>query len=209
MLVSSRDICRGFTFAMTSIDYIQQLRKETGAGVMDVKKALQEAGGDVTRAKEILRVKGAAAAAKKSERQTHEGLVVSYIHPGSKIGVLLKLYCETDFVARTEEFQTLARDIAMHIAAMNPEYVHKDDIPEAVIEAEKKIYREQYVNSRKSPDVFEKIIEGKLEKFAEEAALLSQPFVKDQDKTIREVIDQTIAKLGENIQIGDFVRYEL
>lgn len=194
---------------MASVEQIQQLRQETGAGVMDVKKAIEEAGGDVARAREILRTKGAATAAKKSQRQTHEGIVASYIHAGSKVGVLIKLYCETDFVARTEEFQTLARDIAMHIAAMDPDYLTKDDISHDVIAGEKKIYNEQFADSGKPVDVVEKIIQGKLDKFAESVSLLDQPFVKDQDKTIRQVIEGAIAKLGENIQVGDFVRYEL
>lgn len=192
-----------------SMEQIQKLRQETGAGIMDVKNALDEAGGDVEKARDILRKKGAAIAAKKGARETHEGLVVSYIHAGGKIGVLLKLYCETDFVARTEDFRALADDIAMHIAAMDPEYVSGEDIPEDVISAEKKIYTEQFADSGKPEDVVSKIVEGKIHKFAAEVSLLEQSFVKDQDKKIKDLIQEYIAKLGENIQIGDFVRYEL
>ena len=194
---------------MANTEDIQKLRSETGAGILDVKEALDEAGGDMENAREILRKKGAALAAKKGARETHEGLVVSYIHAGGKIGVLLKLYCETDFVARTDDFKTLADDVAMHIAAMDPEYISPEDIPEDVIEAEKKIYKEQFADSGKPEDVVENIVDGKIKKFASENSLLEQPFVKDQDKTIDELIKEHIAKLGENIQVGDFTRYEL
>lgn len=188
---------------------IQQLRAQTGAGIMDVKKALEEASGDVEKAKDILRKRGAAIAAKKGSREAKEGLVVSYIHAGSKVGVLLKLYCETDFVALTEEFQQLARDIAMHIAATDPEYLSPKDIPHEVMDKEKEIYKEQFKDSGKSDDVTNKIIEGKLNKFVGEVSLLQQAFVKDQDKSIAKLIEEHIAKLGENIQVGEFVRYEL
>lgn len=192
-----------------STDQIQQLRQETGAGIMDAKKAIEEAGGDMTKAREILRKKGTAIAAKKGDRDTREGLVVSYIHPGSKIGVLLKLYCETDFVARTPDFHGLANDIAMHIAAMNPQFKTADEVPAETLETEKRIYKEQFASSGKPEDVINKIVGGKMQKFAEEVALLDQPFVKDQDKKIKEIIEEHIAKLGENIQVGGFVRYEL
>lgn len=188
---------------------IQQLRAQTGAGIMDVKKALEEASGDVEKAKDILRKRGAAIAAKKGSREAKEGLVVSYIHAGGKVGVLLKLYCETDFVALTEEFQQLARDIAMHIAATDPEYLSQRDIPHEVMDKEKEIYKEQFKDSGKSDDVTNKIIEGKLNKFVGEVSLLQQAFVKDQDKSIAKLIEEHIAKLGENIQVGEFVRYEL
>jgi len=191
------------------MEQIQKLRQETGAGVMDVKNALTEAGGDEEKAREILRKKGAALAAKKGARETHEGLVVSYIHAGGKIGVLLKLYCETDFVARTEDFRALSDDLAMHIAAMDPEYVSAENIPEDVIETEKRIYKEQFADSDKPKDVIEKIIDGKVQKFANEVCLLGQSFVKNPDKKIEGIIQEYIAKLGENIQVGGFVRYEL
>ena|SRR3990167_6163575 len=194
---------------MADANDIKNLRAQTGAGVMDVKNALEEAGGDAEKAKEILRKKGATIAAKKGDRQAKEGVVVSYIHAGSKVGVLLKLYCETDFVAKTDEFKILANDVAMHIAAMDPKYISKQDIPADVIESEKNIYKEQASGANKPDDVIEKILEGKLDKFAEENCLLEQAFVKDSDKKIRQLIEEYIAKLGENIQIGEFVRYEL
>ena len=194
---------------MADANDIKNLRAQTGAGVMDVKNALEEAGGDAEKAKEILRKKGAAIAAKKGDRQAKEGVVVSYIHAGNKVGVLLKLYCETDFVAKTDEFKILANDVAMHIAAMDPKYISKQDIPADVIESEKNIYKEQASGANKPDDVIEKILEGKLDKFAEENCLLEQAFVKDSDKKIRQLIEEYIAKLGENIQIGEFVRYEL
>ncbi|MEX0878033.1 MAG: translation elongation factor Ts [Candidatus Spechtbacterales bacterium] len=192
-----------------SMEQIQKLRQETGAGIMDVKNAITEADGDEEKAREILRKKGAALAAKKGARETHEGLVVSYIHAGGKIGVLLKLYCETDFVARTEDFHALADDLAMHIAAMDPEYISVENIPEDVIETEKRIYKEQFADSDKPEDVIEKIIDGKVEKFASEVCLLGQSFVKNPDKKIGDIIQEYIAKLGENIQVGGFARYEL
>lgn len=188
---------------------IQSLRAETGAGIMDIKKALEEAGGDVDAARDLLRKRGAATAAKKGERETHEGLIVSYIHAGGKVGVLLKLYCETDFVARTEEFQRLASDVAMHIAAMNPQYISREAVPSEVLEKEKEIYAEGMASEGKPADIVEKIIQGKIEKFYSENVLPEQSFVKDQDKTVKARIEESIATLGENIQIGDFVRYEL
>ena len=188
---------------------IQKLRSETGAGIMDIKRALEEAGGDVEGARDILRKRGAATAAKKGERETHEGLVVSYIHPGGKVGVLLKLYCETDFVARTDDFQQLAADIAMHVAAMSPQYVSREAVPAEIIEKEKEVYAEQVAGEGKPADITEKIVEGKLEKFYSENVLPEQSFVKDGDKTVKERIEEAIATLGENIQIGDFVRFEL
>jgi len=194
---------------MTSAGEIKKLREQTGAGIMDVKNALQEAGGDFEKAQEILRKKGAAIAAKKGTREVKDGIIISYIHAGGKVGVLLKLYCETDFVAKTNEFQILANDIAMHIAAMDPEYVSKEHIPQDVTEAEKKIYQEQFADANKPDDIVNKIIEGKLDKFAQENSLLEQAFVKDQDKTVGGLIEEYIAKLGENIQVGEFVRYEL
>ncbi|MDX1535651.1 MAG: translation elongation factor Ts [Candidatus Spechtbacterales bacterium] len=194
---------------MAEIEQIKKLREETGAGMLDVKKALEEAGDDYDKALEVLRKKGAAKAAKKSDRNAGDGLVFSYIHAGGKLGVLLKLYCETDFVARTEEFQKLGEDIAMHIAAMSPEYLSPEDIPEEVKEAEKKIYKEQVADSGKPENIVEQIVEGKMQKFAEEVSLLEQSFVKDPDTKIKELVESYIAKLGENIQVGSFTRYEL
>lgn len=194
---------------MPSTELIQQLRQQTGAGIMDAKHALEEAGDDIEKAFEILRKKGAAIAAKKSSRGAHEGGITSYIHTGGRVGVLLKLYCETDFVARTDEFQALAHDLAMHIAASDPDYVSVDDIPEDVLETEKRIYREQVADSGKPDDIIGQIIEGKMKKFAEQVVLLKQPFIKDPDKRIEELLQDSIARLGENIQVGAFVRYEL
>lgn len=176
---------------------------------MDAKKALEESGDDFEKAKEILRKAGAALASKKSARKAREGLVASYIHANGKLGVLLKLYCETDFVARTEEFKTLANDLAMHIAAMDPQYISADDVPADVVEAERKIYAEQFAGSEKPEEVIEDIVKGKMAKFASEVSLLEQPFVKDSDKSVKSLIEEYVAKLGENIQVGDFARYEL
>ena len=194
---------------MPSIELIQQLRQQTGVGIMDASRALEEAGDDIEKALEILRKKGAATAAKKSSRGAHEGLITSYIHTGGRVGVLLKLYCETDFVARTDEFQALSHDLAMHIAASDPDYVSVDDIPEDVLETEKRIYREQVADSGKPDDILDPIIEGKMKKFSEQSVLLKQPFIKDPDKRIEELLQDSIARLGENIQVGEFVRYEL
>lgn len=188
---------------------IQQLRAETGAGVMDVKRALEEAGGDIEKARETLRKRGAAVAAKKGAREAGNGIVSSYIHAGEKIGVLLKLYTETDFVARTAEFHELAHSLAMHIAASSPQYISEQDIPQEVLETERRIYREQFADSGKPAEVMDKVIEGKIAKFAEETVLLRQNFVKNPDQTIQELIESYIAKLGENIQVGGFVRYEI
>lgn len=194
---------------MTDTEDIKNLRAETGAGIMDIKNALEEASGDAEKAKEILRKKGAAIAAKKESRQAKEGVVVSYVHAGGRVGVLLKLYCETDFVARTQEFQDLARDLAMHVAAMDPSYISREDIPKGVLDKEKEIYKEQIKDSGKSADITSKIIDGKIDKFVSEVSLLGQVFIKDQDKTIAKLVEEGIAKLGENIQVGEFVRYEL
>lgn len=194
---------------MPSTEQIKQLREATGAGILDVKKALEEAGDDYDKALDILRQKGAAKAVKKGGREAGEGLVFAYIHAGGKLGVILKLHCETDFVARTKEFQQLGNDIAMHIAAMAPQYLSMEDIPEDVKEAEKKIYKEQIADSGKPEDVVEQIIEGKMQKFASEVSLLEQSFVKDPDKSIKELIEGQIAKLGENIQVGEFERFEI
>jgi elongation factor Ts len=189
-------------------DAVKELREQTGAGMMDCKHALTEAKGDVGKALEILRQKGLAIALKKASREASEGLIGSYIHMG-KIGVLVEVNCETDFVAKTDEFQELVRDIAMHIAASNPSYVKREDVPPEVIEKEKQIYASQITN--KPPHVVEKIIQGKLEKFYTETCLMDQIFVKDpeQKKKIKDLIVEKIAKLGENIVIKRFVRFQL
>ncbi|MFH0814892.1 MAG: translation elongation factor Ts [Candidatus Falkowbacteria bacterium] len=189
---------------------ISQLRETTGAGIAECQKALTESNGDVNAAIEILRKKGEAKAAKKvAERTTKDGIVYSYIHGNAKIGVLLELLCETDFVAKTDAFKQLANDIAMHIAAMAPEYVRREDVPQDVIEKEKEIYREQMADENKPDAMKEKIIEGKLNKFFEEVCLLPQSFIKDETKKIEDLIREAIAKIGEKIEIGRFVRFKI
>lgn len=191
-----------------STDMIKDLRKKTGAGMMECKKALTDSNGDFKKAIDLLRQKGLSTALKKSGRTASEGLIDSYIHMG-KIGVLVEVNCETDFVARTDDFRELSKDIAMHIAATNPFYLSRDDVPEDVIEREKEIYKAQVKD--KPPHVVEKIIEGKLEKFYSEACLLEQPFVKDpeQKQRIKDIITEKIAKVGENIILRRFVRFQL
>lgn len=188
---------------------VKELRSRTGAGIMDCKKALGESEGDLERAIEYLRKKGLSAAAKKAGRIASEGLVSSYIHAGGKIGVMVEVNCETDFVARNEEFIGLVKDIAMHIAAARPVYLQREDVPQDVLEREGRIFREQALDSGKPEKVVEKIVEGRLEKFFAEAVLLEQAFVKDTDVTIADLITRNIAKIGENIRIRRFVRYEL
>ena len=188
---------------------VRELRERTGAPMMDCKKALVETAGDMERAIDDLRKQGVAAAAKKAGRTATEGLVSSYIHQGGRIGVLLELNCETDFVARTDDFQELARDIAMHIAATDPRFVRREEVTDAVLERERAIYREQALADGKPEHIVDKIIDGKMEKFFGEAVLLEQPFVKDSDLTVAEVIGERVGKLGENIQIGRFARFQL
>lgn len=191
-----------------STDMIKDLREKTGAGMMECKKALTESNGDFEKAVDLLRQKGLSTALKKAGRIASEGLIYSYIHMG-KIGVLVEVNCETDFVARTDDFRELAKDIAMHVAATNPLYLSKEDVPQDVIEREKEIYRAQVKD--KPPHVVEKIIEGKLEKFYTEACLLEQLFVKDpeQKQRIRDIITEKIAKIAENIVLRRFVRFQL
>ncbi|MFQ5586290.1 MAG: translation elongation factor Ts [Thermodesulfobacteriota bacterium] len=188
---------------------IKEVRGKTGAGIMDCKEALKESNGDFEGAITYLREKGLAAARKKGERIAAEGSIGTYIHPGSRIGVLVELNCETDFVARTEEFQTLLRDIAMHIAAASPQYVRREEIADDLIEKERSIYRAQAAESGKPEKVIDRIVEGKLEKYFAEACLLEQPFVKNPDITIRQLLTEKIAELGENISIRRFVRYNV
>ena len=192
-----------------SATQVRELREKTGAGIMDCKKALKEASGDLDGATTYLREKGLAAAAKKAGRATSEGLVHSYIHSGGKVGVLVEINCETDFVAKNDEFQGLIKDVAMHVAAMSPIYVRREDVPADVIEKEKDIYRAQAKESGKPDKILDKIAEGKLDKFFKEACLLEQPFVKDPDKTIGDLVTDAVAKLGENIQMGRFARFRV
>jgi len=188
---------------------VKELRDMTGAGMMDCKKALVETGGDMEEAVKYLREKGIAKAAKKAHRETKEGVIASYIHAGNKIGVLLELNCETDFVARTDEFQQLAKDICMQIAATDPKYISRDDVPEEVLNKEKEIYIKQAKDSGKPDNIAEKIAEGKLNKFYSEVCLLEQPFIKDAEQTIEDLIKGYIAKIGENITVRRFTRYQV
>lgn len=188
---------------------VKDLREKTGAGMMDCKKALVETNGDIEKAIEYLREKGLAAAAKKSGRIAAEGLVASYIHMGGKIGVLLEINCETDFVAKTEKFQELTKNIAMHIAASNPKYLKKEDVPEEEVNHERQILKAQALNEGKPEQFVDKIITGRLEKFYKELCLLEQAYIKDPDKTIEQVIKEAISEIGENIVIRRFTRYEL
>ncbi len=188
---------------------IKELREKTGAGIVDCKKALQEAGGDIEKAVEILRKKGAAKAAKKAERATAEGIVVSYIHAGGKVGALVELNCETDFVARTEDFKALGHEIAMQVAAMAPEYVSREEVPAEIVEKEKEVLKEQALAEGKPEHIVEKIVEGRLSKFFSEKCLLEQPWIKDDSKTIQDLLTEYITKLGENIKVKRFCRFEV
>jgi len=192
-----------------SSELIKDLRQRTGAGVMDCKTALRESKGDMEGAIDYLRRKGLAAAAKRAGRIATEGLVSSYIHAGGKIGVLVEINCETDFVARTEDFQAFVKNMAMHIAATSPQYVSRDQVLPSVVEREKGIYRIQAQDAKKPEKVIEKIIEGKLERFFAEICLLEQTYIKDPDVTVKEVLDSLIAKMGENIAIRRFARFQL
>jgi elongation factor Ts len=188
---------------------VKELREKTGAGMMDCKKALSEVGGDIERAIDYLRQKGLSDAAKRTGRTASEGVIGSYIHPGGKIGVLVEVNCESDFVARTEEFQTLVKDLAMHVAASNPMYLRREDVPEDVTAREKNIYEVQAKEGGKSENIVERIVQGKLEKFFQEACLLEQPFVKDPDLSVQQLVSGVVAKLGENIVVRRFQRYQL
>ncbi|PNR92793.1 translation elongation factor Ts [Petrotoga sp. 9PWA.NaAc.5.4] len=192
-----------------SIEKIKDLRASTGAGMLDCKNALQEADGDIDKAIEILRKKGAIKAAKKAGRVTTEGIVYSYIHHNEKVGVLLLLGCETDFVARTEEFHDLAKKITLQIASMNPKWISKEDVPEEVINKEKEIYFEEMKNSNKPQNVIDKIVENKLEKFYSENCLLEQEYVFGNGEKIKDLISAMIAKVGENITVDKFTRYAI
>jgi len=191
-----------------TVDMVKELRERTGAGVLDCRNALQEVGGDFDKAATLLRKKGLAIAAKKAEREAKEGLVEAYVHGGGRLGVLLELNCETDFVARTADFRELAHDLAMQIAATNPQYLTPQDIPTDVLERQRRREREQ-VEGDKPEEVVERILEGKLKKYYQEVCLLEQPFIKDEGVSIRELMTAKIAKLGENIKVRRFARFEL
>jgi len=192
-----------------SASAVKELREISGAGMMDCKRALDEAGNDIKKAMAVLRKSGVAKAQKKAGRSASDGMVLQYIHPGSKLGVLIEVNCETDFVAKTEDFQNMVKDIAMHIAASGPIAVNKEDVPTDVLETEKEIYAEQARKSGKPENIIDKMIEGRISKFYQENVLMEQSFVKDPNLTISDVITDMVAKLGENIIISRFVRFQL
>ncbi|MDO9124657.1 MAG: translation elongation factor Ts [Deltaproteobacteria bacterium] len=192
-----------------SIELVKDLRQRTGAGIVDCKAALQEAGGSIEAAIDYLRKKGLATAAKKAGRIATDGLVASYIHAGGKMGVLVEINCETDFVAKTGDFQEFVKNMAMHIAAANPQFIRREDVPSDVLEKEREIYRTQALDSGKPEKVIDKIVEGKLERFYSETCLLEQTYIRDSDVTVKEVLDGMIGKLGENIAIRRFARFQL
>ena len=188
---------------------VKELREETGAGILDCRNALVAHDGDFEAAAESLREKGLAEAAKRADREVLEGLVETYLHPGSRVGVMLELNCETDFVARTDDFQTLAHDLALHIAFASPRYLSIEDVPEDVVEHERAQFRAEALEEGKPESIVDRIVEGKLKKYFDTVCLMRQPFVKDEDKTVQDLIDDALAKLGENIRLRRFVRYEL
>ena len=187
---------------------VKELRERTGAGMMDCKRALVETEGDFDKAVIFLREKGLAAASKRAGRETAEGVVDSYIHMGGRIGVLIEVNCETDFVAKTDQFRTLARDLAMQVAASKPLYVSRDEVPDDVIEGERQIYRSQALNEGKPEKIADKIVEGRLEKFYQEVCLLDQPFIREPEKSVSDLVRETIGTLGENITVRRFARFE-
>lgn len=192
-----------------SAELVKDLRQRSGAGILDCKKVLNEADGNIEKAVEFLRKKGLASAAKKKGRATSEGSVGAYIHTGGKIGVMIEVNCETDFVAKTDEFQALVKDLSLHIAAANPQYLSREKVPQEVTEKEKDIFASQAKDSGKPEKIIDRIVQGKIEKFYGETCLLEQSFVKDPDQTIQDILARAIAKLGENITIQRFVRYQL
>lgn len=195
--------------AKISAGMVKELREKTGAGMMDCKNALSEVNGDMDKAVEFLRKKGLATAQKRAGRALNEGIVQSYIHMTGKLGVLVEVNCETDFVAKNEDFQEFAKNIAMHIAASNPLGITPEDVPEDLIEKEKEIYRAQALEMGKPENVIDKIVEGKLKKFYEESCLLNQPYVRDTNVSVADLLAELIAKIGENISIKRFVRYQI
>jgi elongation factor Ts len=192
-----------------SAEQVKKLRDLTGAGMMDCKRALEETGGDLEKAQELLRKKGLADAKKRAGRTAREGLIDAYIHMNGRLGVLVEVNCETDFVANTEDFRTLARDMAMHIAASDPRWISREDVPEEDVERERKLYAEQARDQGKPEEVIERIVQGKLEAFYKETCLLDQPFVKDDAKTVGDRIAETSAKVGEKVEVRRFARFRL
>jgi len=192
-----------------SLDKVKKLRAETLARIVECKKALEESKGDLEEAKRILRRKGIKIAQKKSGEVTNQGLVTSYIHHNGRVGVLVEVHCQSDFVARNGEFQQFAKDIAMHITASNPRWISSEEVPQKVLEEEKRILTEQAKREGKPEHIVEKIVQGRMKKFYSEFCLLDQPYIKDEEKTVKEYLQQMIAKLGENIRVHRFVRFEL
>ena len=188
---------------------VKELRDKTGAGMMDCKAALEESGGDIDKAVDLLRTKGLAQAAKRAGRVAKDGVIGHYIHMGGKVGVLIEVNCETDFVARTDDFQTLARELAMHVAAADPRYVSREQVPAEALEKEKEIYRAQFAGSGKPPAVIDKIVEGKLGSFYSQVCLVDQPSVRDPEVTVNQMLQAATAKTGENITVTRFVRFKL
>jgi len=191
------------------MDLVKELREKTGAGMLDCKNALEKANGDIGKAVELLREKGLSVAQKRSSKVASQGAVGSYIHMGGKIGVLLEVNCETDFVANTEDFQNFLHEVAMQIAAANPKYIRREEVPEDIIAKEKEIYTNQLEEQKKPPQVIEKIVAGKIEKFYEEVCLMDQPYIRDDKKKINDLLKELVAKLGENIVVRRFVRFQL
>ncbi len=192
-----------------SAETVKQLREKTGAGMMDCKRALEESKGDFEQAIEYLRKKGAATAAKRADKETNQGVVEAYIHAGGRIGAMVELNCETDFVAKTPEFKQLAHDIAMQIAAMSPRYISRDQVDKGVVDKELEIYKSQAANEGKPANIADKVAQGRLEKFYQETVLMEQSFIKDSGKTIKDLIDEQTAKVGEKVSIRRFLRYHL
>ncbi len=188
---------------------VKELRERTGAGMMECKRALEEAKGDLAEAEVVLRKRGIAAATKKAARATRQGIIASYIHPGSQLGVLIEVNCESDFVARTDDFKTLVHDIAMQIAALDPRFIRREDVTPEVLEKEREIQRQRAINEGKPPQVAEKMVEGRMNKFFEECCLYEQPFIKDGSLTIGQLIATRIATIGENISVARFVRFKV
>lgn len=192
-----------------SSEKIKELREKTGVGVMSCKEALAESSGDIEKAVEILRKKGIASAEKKAHRETNQGAIEAYIHSGAKLGVLVEVNCESDFVAKSDDFKLLCKEIAMQIAASNPLYISKEDIPEDVILREKEIYREQLLKEKKPEKIIDKIIEGKLQKFYDAICLLEQPYIREEKKKVKDIIAEVIAKIGENIKVKRMARFKI
>jgi len=194
---------------MIPIDQVKQLREETGVSIQECKRALEKAAGDLEKAKKVLREWGRDFAGKKSEREVKEGIIASYIHSNKKIGVIIELRCESDFVAKSEDFQKLAHELCLQIVALRPLFVKEEDIPEEFLDGEKKIYKEQLKNSGKSQNIILQVIEGKLKKYKDEVSLMSQSWIKNDQKDIKDLVDEYITKTGENIVVRNFARYEI